>query len=152
MSDEQVFSVGTAREAAQRDALAGWVTDFLSSDGSDNAALAEELANKQLWWLGPVRLPFSELHRLAGPPDEPVLAELKDDDVERAEDMAESVEDGWDPPPLIVAYRDGQLVVEDGNHRIEGLRRAGDEEGWSVVAFEDPEERDRFSPPGDPTT
>jgi hypothetical protein len=66
------------------------------------------------------------------------------DDVE---DMAARIEDRWEPPPVIVSHRDGQLVLEDGNHRVEGLRRAGKERAWAVIAFEDPEERDRFVAP-----
>jgi len=37
-----------------------------------------------------------------------------------------------------------ELTVEDGNHRIEGLRRAGHSEYWSVVGFEDDRDRQRF--------
>ena len=58
--------------------------------------------------------------------------------------MADGIEDGWEPPPLIVSFRDGQLVLEDGNHRVEGLRRAGAREAWAVINFDDPEQRDRF--------
>jgi hypothetical protein len=45
---------------------------------------------------------------------------------------------------MVVTFRDDQLVLEDGNHRAEGLRRAGEQEAWSIVSFESPEERDRF--------
>ena len=63
------------------------------------------------------------------------------------EDAAERIEDGWEPPPVIVSYRDGQLVLEDGNHRVEGLRRASTDLTWAVLAFDDPDERDAFVPP-----
>ena len=45
---------------------------------------------------------------------------------------------------MVVTFRDDQLHLEDGNHRVEGLRRAGEDEAWAVVSFESPEERDRF--------
>jgi hypothetical protein len=125
MSNQGEFSVESAREAAARDEVDAWVADFLSSSGSDNAALAEALTSKPRWWLGPVEVPFNQLNRLAGPPGEPALCPLEDHDLERVEGMEESIEEGWDPPPLIVSFRDGQLVLEDGNHRVEGLRRAG---------------------------
>jgi hypothetical protein len=147
MSNQEKFSVDSAREAAARDEVDGWVADFLSSSGSDNAALAEELTSKPRWWLGPVQVPFNQLNRLAGPPGEPALCPLEDHDLERVEGMEESIEEGWDPPPLIVSFRDGQLVLEDGNHRVEGLRRTGVREGWAVVCFDDPEDRDAFSVP-----
>lgn len=149
MSTQEKFSVESAREAAERDEVEAWVAGFLSSPGSDNAALAQELTSRQRWWLGPVQLPFSHLHRLIGPPGDPVLAELDNEDHGRIEEMEESIDDGWDPPPLIVSYRDDlrQLVLEDGNHRVEGLRRNGERHGWSLVCFDGPAERDAFVVP-----
>ncbi len=144
MSNELDLSVEGARAAAERDELGDWVRSFLSSDGSDNAALAEKLVSERPYWLGPVRLRFNELHRLAGPPDQPTLERLDDDDMETVEGMADSIEDGWEPAPLVVSARDEQLVVEDGNHRIEGLRRSGRHNYWAVVGFEEEAHRDRF--------
>ena len=62
-------------------------------------------------------------------------------------DMAERMEDRWEPPPVIVSHPDGQLVLEDGYHRVEGLRRAGKDHAWAVIAFEEPAERDRVVAP-----
>lgn len=144
MSTDEDFSVSSAREAAARDELGDWVRAFLSSPGSDNAPLAEQLAEQRPYWLGPVRLRFNELHRLAGPPDQPVLERLDDDDLETVEGMEESIDDGWEPAPVIVSAKDDQLVLEDGNHRIEGLRRAGRHNYWALVCFEDEASRERF--------
>lgn len=140
------YSVDTAREAAARDELGSWVRRFLASPGSDNPALAEKLGRETGWWHGPVLLPLDQLHRLAGPSDAPALVVVEDDDwPERVEDMEHRVErEGWEPPPVIVTYRDGQLVLEDGNHRVESLRRAGLDEAWAVVRFEAAEDRDDF--------
>ena len=150
MSTLHEYSVNTARAAAERDELDAWVADFLASPGSDNAPLAARLTEPPRWWLGPVALPLDRLNRLAGPPDAPVLRPM-DDDAWRddVDDMAERIEDDdqWEPPPVIVTYQDGQLVLEDGNHRVEGLRRAGRDRAWAVVAFDDPGERDRFVAP-----
>lgn len=143
MSDEQ-FTVETARAAAERDELARWVAEFLASPGSDNAELAHALTEPPRWWIGPVELRFDELHRLAGPPDQPTLDRLDESDLEVVDEMQDSLDDGWDPPPLVVTWQGDHLVVEDGNHRIEGLRRHGATAAWSVVGFEDPDERDRF--------
>jgi hypothetical protein len=145
MDDGQGFTTDTARRAAADDDLGGWVARFLASPGSDNAELADLLAERPRWWIGPVKLPIDQLHRLAGPSDQPVL-EAVDDDYWRddVEEMAERAEQGWEPPPVVVTHRDDQLVLEDGNHRVEGLRRAGVDEAWAVVSFLDPGERDRF--------
>lgn len=151
MSADHEFTVESARAAASEGEVSAWVRDFLSSPGSDNAELAEELTSPRRWWLGPVRLPFSRLHRLIGPPGDPVLSELNDGDHERIDEMEESIGEGWDPPPLIVSYRSDlrQLVLEDGNHRVEGLRRQGERSGWALVCFSDPAERDAFEVPAE---
>ena len=149
MTDEHPYSVTTAREAAERDELAEWVAEFLASPGSDNAPLAEILAERPDNWTGPVQLPLDQLNRLAGPPGAPVLETVAEEDWrDDVEDLKERVEEGWEPPPLIVTCRDGQFLVEDGNHRIEGMRRAGVDEAWSIINFEDVAERDRFEAAG----
>jgi hypothetical protein len=151
MNDQ--WSVEAAQAAAQRDELGEWVAGFLASPGSDNAELAKKLSQPPHWWLGPVQLPVDQLHRLAGPPGDPVLVAVDDeywrDDVD---DMAERIDDDdWDPPPVIVTYQDGQYVLEDGNHRVEGLRRAGKDHAWAIIGFDDPAARDRFVAPSQPT-
>jgi hypothetical protein len=144
MSAER-FSVDTARAAAERDQLGAWVTDFLASPGSDNAELAAGLSGSPRWWLGPVELPLDQLNRLAGPPGSPVLEVVEEDEWrDDVDDLARKIEEGHKTPPVVVSYRDGELVVEDGNHRLEALRRAGRNDAWAVVGFEDEGELERF--------
>jgi hypothetical protein len=146
--DHDDFSVEAARRAAASDELDAWVARFLASPGSDNPELAEALTHPPRWWLGPVEVPTDRLHRLAGPPDAPVLCPV-DEDFWRddVDDMAERIVQDWEPPPVIVTHSDGRLVLEDGNHRVEGTRRAGQDRVWAVIAFDDPTERDRFVAP-----
>jgi hypothetical protein len=59
--------------------------------------------------------------------------------------MEESVEQGWEPPPLLAEFRDGRLLLQDGNHRYEALVRAGAPSAWVLVYFDDTAERDAFS-------
>lgn len=146
MTESQPFTVEAARAAAERDELGPWVAEFLASPGSDNAPLGEKLADPPRSWFGPVELPLDQLHRLAGPPDHPVLCPVDEDEWrDDVDDLEEKVEAGWEPPPMVVTYRDGQLVLEDGNHRVEGLRRAGADRAWSVISFEDDAQRDDFA-------
>jgi hypothetical protein len=146
MDPDRRYSLETAHDAARRDDLAAWVVEFLGSPGSDNAPLGATLQEQYQWWVGPIELPIDQLHRLAGPADQPVLVAVEDEDWWRddVEDLAEQVEEGWEPPPVIVTWQDGQLMVEDGNHRLEGLRRAGEQQAWSVVGFDDAGDRDAF--------
>ena len=146
MTDDDRFSVEAARAAAERDELGEWVAEFLASPGSDNGELAAGLTSRPRWWLGPVQVTLQELNRLAGPPGEPVMYAV-DEDYWRddVEDLEQKVRDGWEPPPVIASYRDGRLILEDGNHRVEGVRRSGAGETWTVIGFDDPEERERFT-------
>ena len=149
MTDEPKFSVESAQQAAAENDLDTWVADFLASPGSDNAELAELLSDRLNSWTGPIELPLGQLHRLAGPPEEPVLCPVDDDFWDdRVDDMAERIdEEGWEPAPLVVSYRrdKDQLVVEDGNHRAESLRRAGRKTAWVVVGFESGEDHAAFA-------
>jgi hypothetical protein len=146
MLDDHQFSVESAREAAGQDRLRDWVAQFLASPGSDNEVLAELLPSEFAWWAGPIELPLDELNRLAGPPGDPVLCPVDDEYWdERVDAMDELAERGWDPPPVIVSYRNGEFVLEDGNHRAEGVRRAGRRVVWAVVGFAERDARDRFS-------
>lgn len=144
--DHDDFSTDGARAAAAEGALADWVAAFLSSPGSDNAPLAAKLTETPRWWLAPVRVPLDDLARLAGPPGAPVLEVVDEDDWrDDVDDLADKVRDGFEPAPVIASYEDGQLTLEDGNHRVEALRRAGVEQTWAVIGFDAPEDRDRFT-------
>ena len=49
---------------------------------------------------------------------------------------------------MVVPYRNDQLVLEDGNHRVESLRRAGRRAAWASVNLADADTRDRFEGAG----
>jgi hypothetical protein len=142
MSIDDDFSVDAARAADRNGVLDTWVEEFLASDGSDNAELGRELSDDFVWF-GPVEVPFDRLRRLAGPPDEPTLERLDGDDLDRVEDMADSIDDGWVSPPLVATWRDDHFRLEDGNHRVEALRRAGHDRYWCVVGTFDTAARRR---------
>ena len=146
MSDER-FSVDAARRAADRGELREWVSRFLASPGSDNAPLAAELIERLEHWIGPVQLPLNRIQRLAGPPEDPVLVPVDEDYWDdRVDEMAERIEgaDDWEPAPVIVSYHDGDLALEDGNHRLESLRRVGRPETWAIIGFENDAGRAAF--------
>ncbi len=145
MRAEPDYSLDSARAAADSGDLNRWVGEFLASPGSDNATLGRQLTAPPRSWTGPMKLPLDRLHRLAGPADHPVLCPT--DEEEWRDDVSEmegKVEDGWTPPPVIVTYRNDQLVLEDGNHRVESLRQAGEIEVWAIVGFESEADRHRF--------
>jgi hypothetical protein len=145
MSIDPEYSTDGARAAAARDELGDWVARFLCSPGSDNAVLAHALTEQPRAWLGPVQIPLDQLHRLAGPPDQPVLTPVDDEEWrDDVDDLARRIKDGHEPAPVIASHKGDHLMLEDGNHRVEALRRAGVTEAWTVIGFAEPEERDRF--------
>jgi hypothetical protein len=138
------FDLDGACRAAERGEVALWVGEFLASRGSDNAVLAAALAQERHWWAGPLRLPIGDLVRLAGPEDDalcPIDEQAWEADVEA---MEESVEAGWEPPPLLAEFQDGRILLQDGNHRYEALAREGATEAWVLVYFDDPSEHAGF--------
>jgi len=143
MSDD--FSIDSARVAAARDELDRWVAEFLASPGSDNALLGAVLSQSGRRWAGPIEVPIDQLQRLAGPPGAPVVEVVEEDEWrDDVDDLAGKVEHGHEPPPVVVTIQLGQLYVEDGNHRIEALRRAGRAEAWAVVGFDDDDQLEQF--------
>lgn len=145
MTEPDDYSVDAARAAAERDELDAWVAEFLASPGSDNAELGEALTGGSNLWIGPVQLRLDQLNRLAGPPGDPVLEAVDEDEWrDDVQELADDIDDGAKPPPVIVTYQDEQLKLEDGNHRVEALRRAGHDHAWAIVGFSDADERDQF--------
>jgi hypothetical protein len=144
VKNDRRFSLASARAAADEGRTALWVGEFLASRGSDNEILAAALATKRHAWLGPVRLPTDRLVRIAGPEHDAVVPIEPDEWEDDVTAMEDSLEEGWEPPPLLVEYRDGDLLVQDGTHRLEALARDGDTDVWALVYFEDAATRDRF--------
>ena len=89
--------------------------------------------------------PLDRLTPMAGPDEDEVVVPVAKEEWESdVEDMEDSIEEGWHPPPLLVSHRDGQFFLEDGNHRCETLRRTGATSAWTILLFDDEMERDRF--------
>jgi hypothetical protein len=147
MSDSHRFSLAGASAAADRgdEEIARWVGDFLASRGSDNAPLAAALATEPHWWFGPVRLRTTELEPLAGPDDDTLCDVPPSEWEEDVDAMRQSLGDGWEPPPLLVEWRDGRLLLQDGNHRHEALLRAGEPDAWVLAYFPSLDDRDAFA-------
>jgi hypothetical protein len=139
------FSLATAFAASEMNDLPTWVGEFLASKGSDNAALAAGLAQDPHWWLGPLQVPLDDLVRLAGPEDDVLVPIEADEWEEDIAEMAESLEEGWEPPPLLAEFQDGRLLLQDGNHRYEALTRAHASAAWVLVWFDSEAERDEFA-------
>lgn len=145
MTARDGFDMAGARRAAAAGETARWVGDFLASKGSDNAILAAALALRPHWWLGPIELPIDDLIRLAGPEDDALVPIDEQEWESDIRSMTESVESGWEPPPLLAEFQAGRILLQDGNHRYEALARDGAASAWVLVYFDDEDERDSFA-------
>jgi hypothetical protein len=137
------FSLASARAAAAEGRTPLWVGAFLATAG-ENPALAAALAQREHWWVGPIAVPLERLVRLAGPERDAVVPIARDEWEADVEAMEASIEEGWEPPPLLAEHREGRLLLQDGNHRYEALQREGATHAWVLVYFGDPAERERF--------
>jgi hypothetical protein len=147
VTDARRFTLAGASAAADAgdEEVARWVGDFLASRGSDNAVLAAALAQEPHWWFGPVQVPLPDLERLAGPEDEALCDIDPHEWHEDVDAMHDSIDDGWEPPPLLAEWQDDRLLLQDGNHRHEALVRAGETHAWTLVYFPSLDARDRFA-------
>lgn len=114
--------------------LKEWLQAFLRNEGN-NVLFADGLLLAPRRYHTPVRMPMSGLTRCCGP--EPDMAFQVDRAAfeRRVEALMETLRLGeWDMPPLIVQrHADGRLTLNNGNHRLEALRRLGVEDAWVLV-------------------
>jgi hypothetical protein len=97
------------------------------------------------WWLGPVRFELARLTPMAGPNEDEVVVPVPANEWEHdVAKMAHDLDEGWEPPPLLVSQHDGAFFLEDGNHRRASLLRAGETHAWVILVFESEVDRDRF--------
>jgi len=145
VTGHEEFSLVSAQRAADEGKLAEWVVGFLASPGSNNAELAAALAFSGATYLGPIQLELDRITPMAGPDEGRVAVPVPKEDWESdVEAMEHSMEEGWQPPPLLVSHREGKYYLEDGNHRCEMLRRSGATYAWTILLLNHEVEQDQY--------
>jgi hypothetical protein len=127
------FTCASAVEAGRAGALEDWVHAFLRTAGG-NRALSDGLAVAPRRFHGPVTLPLPLLERCAGPEPGMAFRVSREAFERRVEGLADALRAGRDLPPFIVEFRERRLVLSDGNHRLEALRRLG-RTTWPAVIW-----------------
>ena len=138
------LNVASAFAAAAEDELARWVGDFSRAGAATTRHFAAGLAQREHWWLGPLWLPLDRLAPLAGTDDDALCPVDEDEWEGEVGAMEDSIEEGWDPPPLLAQFDAGRLLLQDGNHRYEALTREGATHTWVLLWFDDPADQRKF--------
>ena len=53
----------------------------------------------------------------------------------KTDDIEKFVKSGGELAPLIAEYKAGMLLLADGSHRHEGLRKAGHDSYWTIIWY-----------------
>ena len=128
------FDLAAARRAGETGTLEAWVHEYLRGPGR-NLPFSEGLTLQPRRFRGPLEVPLRSLQRGCGPePEMPFResSELWEQAVDYFARLPEPIEAF---PPLIVSYRQGVLVINDGNHRHEAFARRGFQSCWIIVWY-----------------
>jgi hypothetical protein len=126
------FNVEEAIEFSKEGKIEEWVHLFLNSVGK-NVPFSEGLKLMKRYWIGPVLITLDKLQRCCGPEED---MEYKVDSCgweHHISRFQQLIQDGWDMPPLIVQHDNNQLIVNDGNHRLEAMKREGYEMCFVII-------------------
>lgn len=126
-------TLSLAKQYAKDGRIDEWMQDFLRADGK-NLALADGLLLEERHYFGLREIPIALLSDVkSGAPEYLHAANDIQYFFEVVDRMKESLAEGWDAPPLIVAYVYGKFEVNDGRHRLELYRQMGVERVWAAV-------------------
>jgi hypothetical protein len=104
--------------------IESWVHKFLKNEGN-NKALSDGLKLTKRNYIGPLELPITLLKRCCGPEVDMPFKEDKDTFENKISQMIKSIQNGWQPQPLIVEYKNTEFILSDGSHRFEAFKRLG---------------------------
>lgn len=128
------MTLAQALEMARENRIEDWVNEFLNqSDHHGNAGLSKGLKLQKRFWQGPLELDFVSLIQGCGPSKEYPFYEPEIDWNITISKFKERLENGENPPPLIVEYRPSGFYIADGNHRYGAMKEVGLTKYWCVV-------------------
>jgi hypothetical protein len=128
------LSLRGAREMEAEGELERWISEYLTCDPRwANPGLVNGLRTKPHRIHGLMALPIGKLERKCGPEPEMEFWQDRESFERHIRAIEESLEALADLPPLIVEDLGGRLVVCDGTHRLEAIRRKGWAACWAVV-------------------
>ena len=109
-----------------------WVHVFLLGSGN-NVPLSDGLKKTKRYWVGPIEYDVSKLIRVGGPEEGKEYPETQETWDARIEEMLKDLEHGWKPAPLIAEYKNGEIKVRDGGHRLAAFEKTRLKKVWVVI-------------------
>jgi hypothetical protein len=127
-----VGSLGSALEYAREGRIEEWIHEYLLSDGN-NKAFSDGLSLQRRYYIGPVEFPTSLLCRCCGP-EENMRYRVNAGGFERkVAALMSAIASGNDLPPIMVNFANGELTLNDGNHRFEAYTRLGMQKCYAII-------------------
>jgi hypothetical protein len=121
-----------------------WVLSFLRQDGH-NHKLANKLERHGVHHIGPVSFPLEGLNHIIGPDETYAFYEAPEQLDERVNRLVDSIQRGWEPPPLIVTnFWEDDFTIADGGHRQRALLKSGRAEHGVIFYFKDEASMNEF--------
>lgn len=126
------YNSKNAIDASIKGNINEWIHGFLCTEGK-NKEFSDELKLYDRYFIGPIKMPLKLFERCCGP-EEGLKYEVDKNSFElTVNNMINSLEDGWDMPPLIINYKNNKFEINDGNHRLEALIRTKHEEYHVII-------------------
>ena len=157
------FTVRGALWCAEQGRLAAWVRAYLDAAGvfhgdlGENSDYHERLAawfeREERFWAGPLELPLRRLIRRFGPEEAMPWNEPRETWERRVTAIQNAFSNPSEMPPLIahaVEAEPGEeggrftLLLNDGAHRHEALKRLGQTAFWVIVWFDSAAQQQAF--------
>ncbi len=136
------FTVEGAMQCAGQGWLEAWIRAYLSTGEDDyHQRLGAWFDRAERFWIGPVELPLARLIRRLGPEEAMPWKEPREDWERRVTAIQNAFAHPQDMPPMIArAARDEtgafRLLLNDGAHRHEALKRLGETTFWVLIWFD----------------
>ena len=127
------FGTAAARQAAGEGRLEQWIYRYLQAGDWANIGLLEGLQKQRRWWIGPVEVELARLRRCCGPEPGMEYRVPQAGWDTHVDELSRNLTEPLAMPPLIAAYKGGELSIRDGNHRHEAMRRMGWLNCWVVI-------------------
>lgn len=126
------FTIKEAMDFSTKGKIEEWVHLFLNSIG-DNKPLSDGLKLEKRFWLGPIAISINDLNRCCGPESNMEYFNSDDSWDKEIKKFQKLIKDEWDMPPLIAENIRGELIIRDGNHRLEAMKRENFDKCFVII-------------------